>query len=141
MERRRSDSAKAARRWRRLSLDTIGRATGRGFLCVFGNSNDFAPQFVIGHGLRVAEGINPPLIRDTVIAVTDEFRRTETRLPLDRWAVESLKRISEASPGVGLPAQVAIVDDHDAIIHEADCDTPTKVCFVVDFSANRCRSG
>lgn len=109
------------------------RATGRGFLCVFGNSNDFEPQFVIGHGLRIAEGINPPLIRDTVIAVTDEFRRTESRLPLDRWAVESLKRISKAGPGVGLPAHVAIVDEHDAIIHEADCDTPTQACFVVDF--------
>ena len=108
------------------------RVKDAGFLCALQHALDFTPQMVVEAGLKTATG-TLPLVSDTMTAVLEELRLTESRLPLDHWALEALRRISENDPTVGLPAHLAIVDEHDAVVYAAQRDTPRRDCFLVDF--------
>ncbi|MCL1077085.1 hypothetical protein D5R81_07785 [Parashewanella spongiae] len=77
-----------------------------GFICSISSLNNFTPHFKRGHGAMFHMGTDTSNLIKTSEHVLSELRKTNQKLMLDNWAIETLKQVCVNDTSTGFPIQL-----------------------------------
>ncbi|WP_417448508.1 hypothetical protein [Idiomarina abyssalis] len=84
---------------------------GKGFICSLSSSNNFEPFWVRNVGQPYFTGSNTDIVIQAVSDVIHLLKSTDNKLLLDKWVIESVKRVMKVDNSVSFPLQLVAVSD------------------------------
>lgn len=84
---------------------------GKGFICSLSSSNNFEPFWVRNVGQPYFTGSNTNIVVQAASDVIQLLKSTDDKLLLDKWVIESVKRVVKVDNSVSFPLQLVAVSN------------------------------
>lgn len=106
---------------------------GKGFICSLSSSSNFEPLWIRNAGQPYFSGSNTNIVIQIASEVIHKLKGSNDELMLDKWVIESVKRIRQRDNSVGFPLQLVAVADQVSNFFPVDESHSYLVELVTEF--------